>query len=203
MLCHVTLPGDNNIKSKRTRSLHQWWFSPLGPFITTAFIRLGFLVDRWEQCVMGRQECIRAAATFCFKADLPVVPPHLPPTSPFLMHHWSSGTPCCLPVSTKQAARHTCCSCSCTPLFQRPLTSYFHPFFWSGGVGGVRPPHFLSAGVYPITHNATPLSSFLVMNDRWPSHWQLGSWCHIITVSPFRQNYQITPVLKRPGRLTG
>lgn len=48
-----------------------------------------------------------------------------------------------------------------------------------------------------------PPFSFVVMNDRWPSHWQLSSWCHIITVSPFRQNYQITSVLKRPGRLTG
>lgn len=48
-----------------------------------------------------------------------------------------------------------------------------------------------------------PPPSFAVMNDHWPSHWQSGSWCHIITVSPFRQNYQITSVLKRPGRLTG
>lgn len=48
----------------------------------------------------------------------------------------------------------------------------------------------------------SPLFSFAVMNDHWPSHWQLSSWCHIITVSPFRPNYQITPVLKGPGRLT-
>lgn len=49
----------------------------------------------------------------------------------------------------------------------------------------------------------TTTFSFAVMNDHWLSHWQLGSWCNIITVSPFRQNYQIISVLKRPGRLTG
>lgn len=103
------------------------------------------------------------------------------------------------PISGKPPACHTGCSCSCTPLLQRPFTSYFQ-YFW------VRPPHFLSGNVYSISHNAKPPhnpASFLMMNDRWRSHWQLGSWCHIITVSPFRQNYQITPVLKRPGRLTG
>lgn len=157
---------------------------------------------------MGRQDCIRAAATFHFKPDLPTVPLHLPPTSPLLMHHCHTRAQACLPKpppqkknlsQTTNHPHHTGCSCSCTPLLQRPLTSYFQPFLW------VRPPHFLYASVYPISQDASPPppTSFLVMNDRWSSHWQLGSWCHIITVSPFRQNYQITPVLKRLGRLTG
>lgn len=65
---------------------------PLGdePFITTAFIRPGLLINRWELCLMGRRDCIRAAATFHFKPDLPVVQLHLPPTKPLLMHHYHS-----------------------------------------------------------------------------------------------------------------
>lgn len=69
-------------------------------------------------------------------------------------------------------------------------------------ISGERPPYFLPVGVFPISQDAPP-PSFAVMNDHWPSHWQPGSWCHIITVSSFRQNYQITSALKRPGRLTG
>lgn len=57
------------------------------PFITTVFIRPGLLTDRWELCVMERKDYIRAAATFHFKPDLPVVPLHLPPTNPLLIHH--------------------------------------------------------------------------------------------------------------------
>lgn len=54
---------------------------PLGdePFIMAAFIKPGLLMDRWELCVMRRQDCIRAAATFYFKPDLPAVPHHKPP----------------------------------------------------------------------------------------------------------------------------
>lgn len=52
------------------------------PFMTTAFIRPDFLTDRWELFVTARQDCIRAAATFHFKPDLPVVPLYLPPTYP-------------------------------------------------------------------------------------------------------------------------
>lgn len=54
---------------------------PLGDeaFLMTAFIKLDLFTDRWELCVMGWQGCIRAAATFYFKPDLPVVPLHKPP----------------------------------------------------------------------------------------------------------------------------
>lgn len=108
--------------------------------------------------------------------------------------------PC--PIWTKQPVAHYSVALS-PPIFS---------------ISGVRALYFLSAGVYPISQDAswtspystfhppTPLNppfSFAVMNDHWPSHWQLGSWCHIITVSPFRQNYQITSALKRPGRVTG
>lgn len=129
---------------------------PLGdePFVTTAFIKPGSLTDRWELCVIGRQYCIRTAATFHFKPDPPLVPLHLPPTSPlppppthpFLTHHCHPGArarldftpssrkqPLPLPPPTptpsvKQPVYHTGCSYSCTPLLQRPLTSYFQPF---------------------------------------------------------------------------
>lgn len=57
---------------------------------------------------------------------------------------------------------------------------------------------FIRSLTMPASRPSTP--GLLVMNDHWPSHWQLGSWCHIITVSPFRQNYQITAVLKSPGK---
>lgn len=40
-------------------------------------------------------------------------------------------------------------------------------------------------------------STFEVMDERWTSLWQACSWCHIITVSPFRQNYQIIPTPRR------
>lgn len=98
---------------------------------------------------------------------------------------------------------------SCPIWTKQPVAHYSEglspPIF---SISGVRPPYFLSAGVYPVSQDATPPTpppsfSYAVMNDHWPSHWQPGSWCHIITVSPFRQNYQITSVLKRPGRLTG
>lgn len=93
---------------------------------------------------------------------------------------------------------------SCTIWTKQPVAHYSEglspPIFC---ISGVRPPYLLPAGAYPISQDAPPPPfSFVVMNDRWPSHWQLSSWCHIITVSPFRQNYQITSVL-RPGRLTG
>lgn len=208
---------------------------PLGdePFVTTAFIKPGSLTDRWELCVIGRQYCIRTAATFHFKPDPPLVPLHLPPTSPLppppthplLTHHCHPGArarldftpssrkqPLPLPPPTptpsvKQPVYHTGCSYSCTPLLQRPLTSYFQPFLWETTAlsdCSCLPDQSRPAHHQPNTQRDTHThSSFPVMNDRWPSHWQLGSWCHIITVSPFRQNYQITPVLKRPGRLTG
>lgn len=169
------------------------------PFITTAFIRPGLLTDRWELCMMERKDCIRAAATFHFKPDLPVVPLHLPPTNPLLIHHWHWGVQACLAAPLSQANNQ-----HATQAVAAPAPHYSK---------GLSPPIFshvlgettaLSASVYSISHNANPPpASFLMMNDRWPSHRQLGSWCHIITVSPFRQNYQITPVLKRPGRLTG
>lgn len=169
------------------------------PFITTAFIRPGLLIDRWELCVMERKDCIRAAATFHFKPDLPLVPLHLPHTNPLLIHHWHSGVQTCLATPLSQANNQSATQAVAAPAphYSKGLSPPIFSHFW------VRPPHFLSASVYPISHNANPPASFLMMNDRWPSHWQLGSWCYIITVSPFRQNYQITPVLKRSGRLTG
>lgn len=93
---------------------------------------------------------------------------------------------------------------SCPIWTKQPVAHYSEglspPIF---SISGVRPPYSLSAGVYPsVRMPPSPLFSFAVMNDHWPSHWQLSSWCHIITVSPFRPNYQITPVLKGPGRLT-
>lgn len=181
---------------------------PLGdePFITTAFIRPGLLVDRWE----GRtalELLPHSTSNLTFQRSHFICHPQAPSwcitVTPGLRHAFLNPPPKKKNLSqTTNHPHHTGCSCSCTPLLQRPLTSYFQPFLW------VRPPHFLYASVYPISQDASPPptpppTSFLVMNDRWSSHWQLGSWCHIITVSPFRQNYQITPVLKRLGRLTG
>lgn len=205
---------------------------PLGdePFVTTAFIKPGSLTDRWELCVIGRQYCIRTAATFHFKPDPPLVPLHLPPTSRHqptpswritvilgLGHALISPPPpennrCHyhLPPPPHQSNNQSTTQAAATPAphYSKGLSPPIFSHFCE------RPPHFLTARVYPISHDQpttnqthkethTHTSSFPVMNDRWPSHWQLGSWCHIITVSPFRQNYQITPVLKRPGRLTG
>lgn len=150
---------------------------------------------------MGRQRCIRVAATFHFKHDLPVVPRHLPPTSPLLMHRCHSRAQASLAALTPSQPNNQAtaeAAAAPAPHYSKGLSPPIFPIF------GVRPPYFLSASVYPISQDAPkPPLNFLVMNDHWPSHWQRGSWCHIITVSTFRLNYQITPVLKRPGRLTG
>lgn len=122
--------------------------------------------------------------------SLPVTPPSGPP--PLLRGVVLSGsTVWSCPIWTKQPVAH----------YSEGLS---HPIL---SISEVRSLYFLSAGVYPISQDAPQQPphpfSYAVMNDHWPSHWQLGSWCHIITVSPFRQNYQITSVLKRPRRLTG
>lgn len=161
------------------------------PFITIAFIRPGLLMDRWE----GRaalELLPHSTSKLTFQWSYFICHPQ---ALSWCITVWGSSMPCYF-ISAQQLTRHT--GCSCTPLLQRPITSYFHLFF----LGWDHHTFFLQVFTRSVKMPPPP-SSFQVMNDRWPSHWQLGSWCHIITVSPFRQNYQITPVLKRPGRLTG
>lgn len=58
--------------------------------------------------------------------------------------------------------------------------------------------HFPSyTPVYRSVFVFFPGNTFVVMDERWASFWQACSWCHIITVSPFRQNYQIIPTPRR------
>lgn len=173
---------------------------PLGdePFVTTAFIKPGSLTDRWELCVIGRQYCIRTAATFHFKPDPPLVPLHLPPTSPLppppthplLTHHCHPGArarldftpssrkqPLPLPPPPHQSNNQSTTQAAATPAphYSKGLSPPIFSHFCE------RPPHFLTARVYPISHDQpttnqthkethTHTSSFPVMNDRWPSH---------------------------------
>lgn len=151
----------------------------------------------------GRLDCISGAAMFHFKPDLPVVSLHLPPTSPswcITSQTWCHFHAAISATHTQLKAHPTDCSCPGPHYLKGLLLSIFSFFVWDTTL-------FLSFCKCLSDHSQcqlpTPNLWFVLMNDRWPSYWQLGSWCHIITVSPFRQNYQITPVPRRPGRLTG
>ncbi len=111
-----------------------------------------------------------------------------PSQNPF--HHW------CIPVIKK----HQCLSAAQTGTLRHSQVTYYAP-------NPTCPPlHFPSSiPVPPVSEYLFfPSSMFAVMDERWTSLWQACSWCHIITVSPFRQNYQIIPTPPEASvRLTG
>lgn len=105
------------------------------------------LTDRWE----GRAALELLpyyTSILTFQLSLFICHPEAPNMhQDTYMSVWGTGTPSCpCPISDKQppAVAH-----SCTPLLQRPFTSYFP-------VSEARPPYFLSASVYLISQDAAP-----------------------------------------------
>lgn len=123
---------------------------PLGdePFTTTAFIRPGLLTDRWE----GRTAlellphstskltfqwsyfiCHPQAPSWCITVILGLRHALLPPLSQPNHHHATQAVAAPEPHYSKGLSP--------------PIFSHFL---------GARPPHFLSASVYPISQDANP-----------------------------------------------
>lgn len=102
------------------------------------------------------------------------IPPLKPWPSQNPFHHW------CIRVIKK----HQC-------LFASRIWTHRHSI--------MPPAAFVHLFHSNLQERFFPGGTFVVMDERRASFWQACSWCHIITVSPFRQNYQIIPTPRRHG----
>lgn len=146
------------------RSLQKWWFcvpkcgtTVWWALYNAAFIRPGVLGDRWE----GRT-ALELLSHSTSNLTFQWVPLLLTPTSPLLMHHFHSGAQACLADPLSQLNKHPATQplTALAPHYSKGLSP---PVFshW------VRPRHFRSASVYPISQDATH-PPFLFPGDEWP-----------------------------------